>query len=111
LLIIAGLFGSLVIVIPALLLVFRQDYARILGTEWAVQIVVVLVLLASYELTIRQIVGRRLEQGKGSPRGLRFCSAIVETSGQVPKRVIVLPKLILMRSKAVKVSASVPMGT
>jgi hypothetical protein len=87
-LILAGLSGSLVILVPALVLVFRQDYARILGTEWAVQVVVVLVLLASYELAIRQIVGRQLEQGKTLPRWLRFFSAFVETS--VPSILILL---------------------
>ena len=54
-LILAGLFGSLVIVFPALVLVFGQNYARIFGTAWAVQVFAVLVLLASYELAIRQI--------------------------------------------------------
>jgi hypothetical protein len=79
-LILAGLSGAPVIVVPAFVLVFRQDYVRIFWTEWAVQVVAVLVLLASYELAIRQIVGRRLEQGKTLPRWLRFCSAFVETS-------------------------------
>jgi adenylate cyclase len=87
-LILAGLSGSLAIVVPALVLLFRQDYVRIFGTEWAVQVVAVLVLLASYELAIRQIVGRRLEQGKTLPRWLRFCSAFVETS--VPSILILL---------------------
>jgi adenylate cyclase len=87
-LILAGLSGSLVVVFPALVLVFCQDYARIFGTGWAVQVVAVLVLLASYELAIRQIVGRRLEQGKTLPLWLRFWSAFVETS--VPSILILL---------------------
>ena len=37
-LILAGLFGSPVIVFPALVLVFGQNYARIFGTAWAVQV-------------------------------------------------------------------------
>ena len=87
-LILAGLFGSLVVVFPALVLVFGQNYARIFGTAWAVQVFAVLVLLASYELAIRQIVGRRLEQGKTLPRWLLFWNAFVETS--VPSILILL---------------------
>ena len=87
-LILAGLSGALIVVFPALVLVFGQDYARIFGTAWAVQVFAVLVLLASYELAIRQIVGRRLEQGKTLPRWLLFWNAFVETS--VPSILILL---------------------
>ena len=87
-LILAGLSGSLVVVFPALVLVFGQNYARIFGTAWAVQVFAVLVLLASYELAIRQIVGRRLEQGKTLPRWLLFWNAFVETS--VPSILVLL---------------------
>ena len=82
-LILAGLSGSLAVVFPV--------YARgsgIFGTAWALQVVAVLVLLASYELAIRQVVGRRLEQGKTLPRRLRFLNAFVETS--VPSILILL---------------------
>jgi hypothetical protein len=63
-LIVAGLSGSLVVIFPVLVLVFRQNYARIFGTAWAVQVIAVFVLLATYELVIRQVVGRRREKGK-----------------------------------------------
>ena len=60
----------------------------IFGTAWALQVVAVFVLLASYELAIRQVVGRRLEQGKTLPRRLRFLNAFAETS--VPSILILL---------------------
>ena len=87
-LILAGLSGSLVVVFPVLVLVFGPNYARIFGTAWAVQVFAVLVLLASYELAIRKIVGRRLEQGKTLPRWLLFWNAFVETS--VPSILVLL---------------------
>ena len=87
-LIVAGLSGSLVVIFPVLVLVFRQNYARIFGTAWAVQVIAVFVLLATYELVIRQVVGRRLEKGKFLPRRLRFLNAFVETS--VPSILIVI---------------------
>jgi adenylate cyclase len=82
-LILAGLSGSLVVVFPVYVL-----GSGIFGTAWALQVVAVLVLLASYELAIRQVVGRRLEQGKTLPRRLRFLNAFVETS--VPSILILL---------------------
>jgi len=87
-LILAGLSASLVVVFPALVLVFTQNYVRIPGTAWALQVVAVFVLLASYELAIRQVIGRRLEHGKTLPRRLRFLNAFVETS--VPSILILL---------------------
>src|SRR5260370_40801176 len=59
-LILAGLSGSLVVVFPARVLVFRQNDARIFGTAWGLQAVWGLVLLAGYGLAMRQVVGRRL---------------------------------------------------
>jgi len=85
-LILAGLSASLVVVFPLLVLV--QNYVRIFGTSWALQVVAVLVLLATYELVIRQVIGRRLEKGKTLPRRLRFLNAFVETS--VPSILIVI---------------------
>jgi hypothetical protein len=83
-LILAGLSGSLVVVFPVLVLVFGPNYARIFGTAWAVQVFAVLVLLASYELAIRKIVGRRLEQGRNfspsAPAKLRPVSRRVSRS-------------------------------
>jgi adenylate cyclase len=87
-LLLAGLSGVLVVVFLALVLVFREEYARLLGTAWVLQVAAVFVLLAGYELTIRQIVRRRLEQGTTLPRPLRFWSAFVETS--VPSILILL---------------------
>jgi len=87
-LILAGLSASLVVVFPALVLVFRQNYVRIFGTVWALQVVAVFVLLATYELVIRQVIGRRLEKGKTLPRRLRFLNALVETS--VPSVLILI---------------------
>ena len=90
-LILAGLSGALVVIFPVLVLVvrvFRPSYAGIWGTAWAVQVLVVFVLLAAYELAIRQVVGRRLETGKFLPRRLRFWNAFVETS--VPSILIVI---------------------
>src|SRR3990172_6383691 len=85
-LILAGLSGALVVVFPVYVLVFRHH--GIFGTAWALQVVAVLVLLASYELAIRQVVGRRLEHCKTLPRQLRFWNAFVETS--VPSILILL---------------------
>jgi adenylate cyclase len=82
-LILAGLSGSLVVTFPVYAL-----RSGIFGTAWALQVVAVFVLLASYELAIRQVVGRRLEQGKTVPRRLRFLNAFVETS--VPSILILL---------------------
>src|SRR6185436_1518232 len=82
-LILAGLSGSLVATFPA-----HALRSGIFGTAWALQVVAVFVLLASYELTIRQVVGRRLGQGKTLPRPLRFLNAFVETS--VPSILILL---------------------
>ena len=87
-LILAGLSGSLVVVFPVLVLVFGPNYARIFGTAWAVQVFAVLVLLASYELAIRKIVGRRLEQGKTLAQWFLFLNAFVETS--VPSILVLL---------------------
>src|SRR5262249_6830953 len=90
-LILAGLSGSLVVIFPVLVLVvrvFRPNYARIWGTAWALQVLGVFVLLAVYELAIRQVVGRRLEKGRFLPRPLRFWNAFVETS--VPSILIVI---------------------
>ena len=87
-LILAGLSAALVVVFPALVLVFRQNYVRIFGTAWALQVVAVLVLLATYELVMRQVIGRRLEKGQTLPRRLRFLNAFVETS--VPSILIVI---------------------
>src|SRR5262249_30177782 len=90
-LILAGLSGALVVIFPVLVLlvrVFRPSYARVWGTAWALQVLVVFVLLAAYELAIRQVVGRRLEKGKFLPRRLRFWNAFVETS--VPSLLIVI---------------------
>ena len=82
-LILAGLSGSLVVTCPVYAL-----RSGIFGTAWALHVVAVFVLLASYELAIRQVVGRRLEQGKTLPRRLRFLNAFVETS--VPSILILL---------------------
>src|SRR6267142_1186752 len=82
-LILAGLSGSLVVTFPVYAL-----GSGIFGTAWALQVVAVFVLLASYELAIRQVVGRRLEQGKTLPRRLRFLNAFAETS--VPSILILL---------------------
>ena len=82
-LILAGLSGSLAVVFPV-----YAVRSGIFGTAWALQVVAVFVLLASYELAIRQVVGRRLELGKTLPRQLRFLNAFVETS--VPSILILL---------------------
>jgi adenylate cyclase len=87
-LILAGLSAALVVVFPALVLVFRQNDARIFRAAWALQVIAVLILLASYELAIRHVIGRRLEQGKTLPRPLRFLNAFVETS--VPSILILI---------------------
>ena len=82
-LILAGLSGSLVVTFPV-----HALRSGIFGTAWALHVVVVFVLLACYRLAIRQVVGRRLEQGKILPRPLRFLNAFVETS--VPSILILL---------------------
>jgi adenylate cyclase len=87
-LILAVLSGSMVVAYLALVLVFRDEYTRTLGTPWVLQVVAVAVLLAGYELAVRAVIGRRLEQGKTLPRPLRFLNAIVETS--VPSILILL---------------------
>jgi len=82
-LILAGLSGALAVTFPVYAL-----RSGIFGTAWALQFVAVFVLLAGYELAIRQVIGRRLEQGKSLPRRLRFLNAFVETS--VPSILILL---------------------
>ena len=79
-LILAGLSSALAVCFPALVLVFRQDYVRIFGTAWVLQVIAVFVLLAAYELAIRRVIGRRLARGHTVPRPLRFLNAFVETS-------------------------------
>jgi adenylate cyclase len=82
-LILAGLSGSLVVTFPV-----HAIRSGIFGTAWALQVVAVFGLLTCYELAIRQVVGRRLEQGKTLPQPLRFLNAFVETS--VPSILILL---------------------
>jgi adenylate cyclase len=86
-LILAGLSASLVAVFPVLVLAL-QNYVRIFDTAWTLQVVAVFVLLAVYELVIREVIGRRLAKGKALPRRLRFLNAFVETS--VPSILIVI---------------------
>ncbi|HKZ06160.1 MAG TPA: adenylate/guanylate cyclase domain-containing protein [Methylomirabilota bacterium] len=88
LLMLAALAAALVAIFPVLVLLFREDSARIFGTRWALQVLGVFVLLAAYELTARHVIGRRLAQGKTLPRPLRFVNALVETS--VPSLLIVI---------------------
>lgn len=83
LLILAGLSGVLAVIFP----VYAMR-SGIFDTAWALQFVAVFVLLACYELAIRRVIGRRLEQGKTLPRWLRFLNAFVETS--VPSILILL---------------------
>ena len=63
-LILAGVSGSLVVGFPVYAL-----RSGIFGTAWALQVVAVFVLLAGYELAIRQVLGRRFAQGKALPGG------------------------------------------
>ena len=56
-LILAGLSGSLVVTFPV-----HALRSGLFGMAWALQFVAIFVCLASYELVIRQVVGRRLEQ-------------------------------------------------
>jgi hypothetical protein len=88
-LIVAGLSGSLVVIFPVLVLVFRQNYARIFGTAWALQVIAVFVLLATYELVIRHVVGRRLEKRKFLPRRRRFLNAWLKRAG--PGSILICP--------------------
>ena len=86
--ILAGLLAVLMVVFPVFALVFRDEYARTLGMPVVLQFVAVFALLAGYELTIRHVVGRRLEQGRTVPRALRFLNAFIETS--IPSILILL---------------------
>ena len=87
-LILAGLSGSVVVISPVFVFVFREEYARLFGIAGVLQIGALFVVLAGYELGIRHVVGLRLALGKTLPRPLRFLNAFVETS--VPSILIVL---------------------
>jgi adenylate cyclase len=87
-LILAGVSGSLVIVFPLLVFAFRRENTPIFGGPWALQVLAVFVLLAVYELMVRQVIARRLARGETVPRPLRFLNALVETS--VPSLLMVI---------------------
>ena len=87
--ILAGLLGALIAVFGVLYLLFGKDHLqRFLTPSAFIYIFSVVALLLCYELAIRHMIGRWLEQGRTVPSALRYLNAFVETS--VPSLLIVL---------------------
>ena len=85
----AALIGALLVLMPVLYLVFRDDYRRhFTGMAGIGLAFIVLALLLAYELAVRYVIGRRERDGKGVPEFLRYLNAFVETS--VPSLLIVV---------------------
>ena len=87
--ILAGLFASLSLVLPLLVLVFHEHYLRIFeSNRTVVRVVAACLGLVAYELVVRRIVGRWLARGHAPPRALRYWNALIETS--IPTLFVVL---------------------
>ena len=87
-LLLAGVAAAVAVGFLVLVPIFRQGSARIVGTPWILQVVGVLLGLASYELVARRVIRLRLDSDRTVPRPLRFLNAFVETS--VPSLLIVI---------------------
>ena len=87
--ILAGLLGVLIVFFGLMYALFREDYQQLFSRPRAfVQAGSMFWLLLCYELAIRHVIGRWLEQGRSVPGALRYLNAFVETS--VPTILIVL---------------------
>lgn len=87
--ILAGVLGALIALTGLMFALFRDDYRHQFSTPRpAITMVLILVLLLGYELAIRELIGRRLRQGRGLPAALRYLNAFIETS--VPSILIVV---------------------
>jgi adenylate cyclase len=87
--ILAGVLGALIALTGLMFALFRDDYRHQFSTPRpAITMVLILALLLGYELAIRELIGRRLRQGRGLPAALRYLNAFIETS--VPSILIVV---------------------
>jgi adenylate cyclase len=87
--ILAGLLGVLTAFYGLGYALFRKDYLlRFLTPAVFFYIIAVVILLLCYELAIRHLFGRWLQQGTGVPGVFRYLNAFVETS--VPSVLILL---------------------
>lgn len=87
--ILAGLMGGLILALGLIYAVRGEQYLHTYLTPAAfAYIAAVIALLMGYELAIRQLLGRRLQQGTALPGALRYLNALVETS--VPTIIMVL---------------------
>lgn len=87
--ILAGIFGLLMLVFPLIALVFREEYARHVGSPAAIGYAVgISGALVCYELLARYLLGRQLARGHAPLRLLQFLGALIETS--VPSILMVL---------------------
>lgn len=87
--ILAGLLGALIVFFGLMYALFRENYQQIFSGPRAFNRAGLLfALLLCYELAVRHVIGRWLEQGRTVPEVLRYLNAFVETS--VPSILIVL---------------------
>lgn len=79
--ILAGLFGTVVVLFPLFAVGHRAYYMATFGSPRAgVTIVVACAILAGYELFVRWVLGRRLAAGRPVPQAVRYWNALAETS-------------------------------
>jgi adenylate cyclase len=87
--ILAGLLGVLIVFFGLLYALFRDEYQQMFSRPRALNYAGALfVLLLCYELGIRHVIGRWLQQGRAVPSVLRYLNAFVETS--VPSILILI---------------------
>jgi adenylate cyclase len=87
--ILAGLIGALIVFFGLMYALFREDYEQLFSRPKTFNHAgAMFALLLCYELAIRHVIGRWLEQGRSVPGALRYLNAFVETS--VPSILIIL---------------------
>jgi adenylate cyclase len=87
--ILAGVFGSLMVLFPVLVFGYREYYLSIFHTHRTIAWVVgAFAALTGYELVIRRVLGRWLARGRTPPIALRYLNATVETS--IPALIVVI---------------------
>lgn len=87
--ILAGLVGALIVFFGTMFLLYRDIYRQFFTSPAVfVHLFVIFVLLAGYELAVRDLLGRWLRRAQRVPWALRYVGALVETS--VPSVIIIL---------------------
>jgi adenylate cyclase len=87
--ILAALLGSLAVLFPVLVLVYREHYLSIFHTHRTIAWVVgAFAAVTAYELAVRRVLGRWLARGRTPPIALRYLNATVETS--IPALIVII---------------------